>query len=979
MNTKHSNIEEIQKGLHTAFIDSAYNSNLAFKPEFVSNNYKQGKKVLASIEQELAHCEEFLISVAFITKSGITPLLQTLKELEQKNIQGKILTTDYLMFSEPEALSKLASLKNIELRMFCTNSETGGFHTKGYIFKREEIYRIIIGSSNMTLNAITKNREWNTKIISTKDGEIAQNILTEFKALWNDEKTRQYSDFIEDYVVRYKIVKEQQRAAKAQHVVQFETYTLKPNKMQVAFINNLKKLRARDAKKALLISATGTGKTYASAFAMRELGFHKVLFLVHRNQIAKQALASFQKVFNQLYSMGLVTGKYDQYDRDFIFATMQTMSKSENLGRFDRKHFDAIIIDEAHHSSAHSYKKIMDYFEPDLWLGMTATPDKRDDNIDGRNIYEIFDHNIAYEIRLQQAMEEDLLCPFHYFGITDLQMISDIGNTKEEQLKNFRYLTSDERVRYVMNQADYYGYSGERVKGLIFCSRIDEAKELSAKFNQRGWRTRVLSGEDSEEVRAETIERLAGDECDDALDYIISVDIFSEGVDVVEINQVIMLRPTQSPIVFVQQLGRGLRKAEGKEYVVILDFIGNYKNNFMIPIALSGDRSYNKDTIRRYVMEGSRVLPGSSTIHFDEVSKSKIYAAIDRLTTPRKMLIEKYTLLRDKLGRIPSIIDFYEYGEIDPLLFINYAGTYHSFLQMADKDYQVQLTENENLMLEFISQTAAGGKRVYELLMLRQFLSYGELRKNEIESVLKSEYQIEFSEESYQSSLNVLCGGFMNTQSEKLKYADINIVEYHSGCTFSRLHSYSQGVKQMPFYQQLSDLIQLGLCRYRDIYSENQDETGLALYQKYSRKDVCRILNWEHDDSSTVYGYKIKNGSCPIFVTYEKKDNIASSTKYEDVFLTNNLFSWMTRSRVSMDSDETQKLIHYKENGLKILLFIKKSDGEGSDFYYMGTVEPIHWEQTEIRNDVGKKLPIMNFHLQLAHSVREDIYHYFVE
>ena len=192
MNTIHSNIEEIQKGLHTAFIDAAYNSNLAFKPEFVSNNYKQGKKVLDSIEQELAHCEEFLISVAFITKSGITPLLQTLKELEQKNIQGKILTTDYLMFSEPEALNKLASLKNIELRMFCTNSETGGFHTKGYIFKKEEIYRIIIGSSNMTLNAITKNREWNTKIISTKEGEIAQNILTEFQALWNDEKTRQY-------------------------------------------------------------------------------------------------------------------------------------------------------------------------------------------------------------------------------------------------------------------------------------------------------------------------------------------------------------------------------------------------------------------------------------------------------------------------------------------------------------------------------------------------------------------------------------------------------------------------------------------------------------------------------------------------------------------------------------------------------------------------------------------------------------------
>jgi len=239
------------------------------------------------------------------------------------------------------------------------------------------------------------------------------------------------------------------------------------------------------------------------------------------------------------------------------------------------------------------------------------------------------------------------------------------------------------------------------------------------------------------------------------------------------------------------------------------------------------------------------------------------------------------------------------------------------------------------VLLEFISQNVASGKRVYELLMLRQFLNYGELRKKEIEDELRSEYHIELSEESYRSSLNVLSGGFMNTQSEKKKYADINIVEYQAGRTFSRLYAYNQGVKQIPFYQQMSDLIQLGLRRYQDIYSVNQDEMGLSLYQKYSRKDVCRILNWERDDSSTVYGYKIKNGTCPIFVTYEKKDDIASSTKYEDVFLANNLFSWMTRSRVSLDSDETQKLIHYRENGLKILLFIKKSDGEGSDFYYM--------------------------------------------
>jgi HKD family nuclease len=259
-------INEINRGLKTAYIDSSYNSNLAYRPEFVSNNYKQGKKVLSSIEDELNNCDEFCISVAFITMSGITPLLQTLKELEEKNIPGKILTTDYLMFSEPTALEKLSNLKNIQLKMFCTNKEIGGFHTKGYIFRKEEIYKIIIGSSNMTLNAITKNREWNTKIVSTEDGEVTKDILNEFESLWEDEHSLDYKEFIEQYKTNYEIVKEQQRIAKSQKIASIEQYKLKPNKMQVEFIRNLRKLREKGVKKALLLSSTGTGKTYASAY-----------------------------------------------------------------------------------------------------------------------------------------------------------------------------------------------------------------------------------------------------------------------------------------------------------------------------------------------------------------------------------------------------------------------------------------------------------------------------------------------------------------------------------------------------------------------------------------------------------------------------------------------------------------------------------------------------------------------------------------
>lgn len=471
----------------------------------------------------------------------------------------------------------------------------------------------------------------------------------------------------------------------------------------------------------------GTGKTYASAFAARELEFKKVLFLVHRNQIAKQALKSYRKVFDGKISMGMVTGKYQDYDADFVFATVQTLSKEETLSRYKKEHWDLIIIDEAHHSSADSYKKIMDYFEPKLWLGMTATPDKRDDNLEGRNIYEIFNHQIAYEIRLQNAMEEDLLCPFNYFGITDLEVIADAGKSSEEKVENFRCLTSEERVLNVMKQAEFFGYSGERVKGLIFCSRIDEARELSAKFNKKGWRTIVLSGSDSETVRATAIERLAGDESEDALDYIISVDVFSEGVDVPEINQVIMLRPTESPIIFIQQLGRGLRKAEGKEYVVVIDFIGNYRNNFMIPIALSGDRSYNKDNIRRYVTEGGRVIPGASTIHFDEISRKRIFQAIDNANfSDIKLIRENYTNLKNKLGHIPALADFDKYGEMDVLrIFDNSSlGSYYKFLVKYEKEYTIRLSKDEETVIEFVFKKLASGKRIHELEMLKRLLEY---------------------------------------------------------------------------------------------------------------------------------------------------------------------------------------------------------------------------------------------------------------
>ena len=519
-------IKELQNGLNAAYINGSVAVNLAYKPAFVSNNPEEGKKVISSVEDELLRCDQFQISVAFITMGGVTPLLQTLKELEKKGVKGQILTTNYLNFSEPRALEKLNGLKNITLKMYDVEAAGNGLHTKGYIFKKEEIYRIIIGSSNMTSAALTVNKEWNTKLISTENGEVAEEIVEEFHNLWNSEYALPYDDFYEIYRERYNIIKHQREIAKCEEIPSLEKYRLKPNSMQERFIANLRKILEQGEERALLISATGTGKTFASAFAMRELGFKRVLFLVHRVTLAKQAKKSFEKVFGKKVTMGVVGAGFYEYEKEYVFATVETLNRDTHLFQYQPDTFDCIILDEAHHSSNNIYTKVINYFKPKLFLGMTATPDKRDDNQQGKNIYEIFHYQIAYEIRLQQAMEEDLLCPFHYFGISEIISLDDkmLQATKLTDAA-FNQLTSDERVRHIIEQSEYYGYSGNRVKGLIFCSRVKECEELSKKFNELGYRTVTLSGNDNEDKRQEAFERLAMDEEDatedrQPLDYI---------------------------------------------------------------------------------------------------------------------------------------------------------------------------------------------------------------------------------------------------------------------------------------------------------------------------------------------------------------------------------------------------------------------------------------------------------------------------
>lgn len=960
-------LQQIQDGFKTAFIDHSQNSDANYRPQFIYNNYKEGHKVISSIEQELKYCDEFFISVAFITEGGIALLLQTLKELEEKGIKGKILTTNYLNFSEPKALRKLNALSNIEVRMYCVGGDNPGFHTKGYMFRDGEIYKIIVGSSNITGSALTVNKEWNTKIVSTMQGEYAREMRIEFEYLW--DQARPLDGWIDTYT---QIYEEQKHITRTATVPSIEQYKLEPNTMQVSFIENLNELIDQDEKKALLISATGTGKTYASAFALRQMKPKRALFLVHREQIAKQAKKSYQNVFGDTKTFGILSGTHKDYDADLIFSTVQTMSKDDILSKYAPDAFDVIVVDEVHRAGASMHQKIMDYFTPKLYLGMTASPERTD----GFDIFELFDHNIAYEIRLNQALEENLLCPFHYFGISEIEIEGEIVGDDTK----FSHLVCDERVRHIIEKTEYYGFSGERVKGLIFCSSKAESKELSKKFNEVGYRTLDLSGEDSQEARERAIDRLVSDDREDKLDYIFTVDIFNEGVDIPEINQVIMLRKTESPIVFVQQLGRGLRKAEGKEFVIILDFIGNYENNFMIPIALSGDRSYNKDTIRRYVSSGTRVIPGSSSIHFDEISRKRIYASIDKAkTNDAKLIKEAYKNLKYRLGHIPSLHDFDEHGSIDVTKIFdnNNYGSYHMFLKKCEEEYKVDLEEAEETIIKHISKKYSKGKRVYELEVLRCILEGNFKPMDEFKSHMKTTYGIEITEEEETSIINNLDYTFYDPKRPNThSCAFIEEVDGEIHVT----ESFKKKLENFNLKSMITEVVDFGILRYIDNYGEAYKRTSLTLYQKYTYEDVCRLLNWETNlNAQNIGGYFYNKGNktLPVFINY-KKDPAAID--YEDRLLSNKeLIALSKKSRriTSSDADHFYKRTEADKNN-RIYLFVRKNkdDKESKEFYFLGEINAVGEPNPVKIQSSGQDAFEVTYILDKP--IREDIYEYIV-
>ena len=964
-----NNRELLRQSVEYSFLQSADTLDSRYAAKLLTNDAGKNEKVFLTLERELESCSEFALSVAFITQSGLQLFKPVLRQLQKKGIRGRILTTNYLAFTQPEALKTLLEFDNIELRMFvCENNE--GFHTKGYFFSHPEEVCLIVGSSNLTDKALCLNQEFNLQVYSTYEGSLARSCLQEFDSLFHAMNSVDYRLYQETYEEQYRLsvrLKE-----KEEELLDLRKPTvLSPNTMQLQFIQRLKELISKGQSRALLVSATGTGKTYAAAFAVREFAPKRILFLVHREQIARKSMESFRRVIGNRRTYGVLSGTQKDYREDYLFSTVQTLSRKHIYSQFAPDHFDWIIIDEVHRAAADSYQQIFDYFKPKFWHGMSATPQRTD----GKSIYELFDHNVACQITLKEALEEDLLCPFHYYALDDV----NVSDQTALDPKDFNRLVEDERIRHILREADYYGWSGPRRKGLMFVSTLKEAEALSAKLNEKGLRTMALSGANSQEERERAIERLVQDEDDEtALDYLITVDIFNEGVDIPEINQVILLRPTQSAIVFVQQLGRGLRKSPGKEFVTVLDFIGLYQNNFMIPQALSESRSGNKDTLRRFVQEGNSTLPGVSTVHFSEQAKSRIFKSIEQATmNSGAVLYDGWKALENQLGRVPRLIDFDRYHGLDPVLIFSNKSyqTYPEFLKKKCRIQVPELSELELNFLRFVCTQWANGKRPHELWLLDALIHHPDCWK---EAFLKTLHDngFDLKEKTWINLYNQfrqqwLKGGELaGWQKKNVRFLED---EKHLAKPFI------QALKNPAFVDAMDEVIEFGINRWRHEYPNFYKNTWLNLDKMYTYTDSFRLMDFPQSKVSlNVGGYILdkEQKTFPVYINYDKAEDIAASIDYEDHFINSHSLLAFSKGRKNLNSSEIVALRQIEKEPLFIPLFVRKNtEVKDNLFYFLGEMKPDGlFKESTMKN--GQSVVKIGYELEVP--VRKDLYDYLV-
>ncbi|MGN1388191.1 MAG: DEAD/DEAH box helicase family protein, partial [Bulleidia sp.] len=680
--------------------------------------------------------------VSFLMESGVRMLIEELKPLAGKKIPIRILTGNYLGITQPSALYLLKQEfgDRIDLRFY--NEPSRSFHAKAYLIHHDGWNEIYVGSSNVSRSAFTSGIEWNYRFTDREDPSSLQKFQEEFELLFSEHSQILDDDTLHAYAENWHrpaLYRDLERYDQHSEILNDQKDSgirevfFHPRGAQIEALYDLDEIRKDGASSALVQAATGIGKTYLAAFDSRP--FHRVLFVAHRHEILNQAAASFRNI-RPSDSIGFFEGETKDTDADLLFASVATLGRKENLELFDPDSFDYIVIDEFHHAVTNLYRNIMNYFHPKFLLGLTATPER----LDGRNIYELCDYNVAFEMDLYTAINQGYLVPFHYYGIYDEV------NYDSMRIRNGKYSEEDLNAAYIGNQKryeliyeSYRKYPSQRALG--FCASRKHADNMADEFTRRGIPSAaVYSGEGGKHSlpREEALEKLQKGE----LKVLFSVDMFNEGLDVPDLDMVLFLRPTESPVVFLQQLGRGLRKAAGKQYLNVLDFIGNYTRASRTPSLLSHMPvgPHGPGPVKPS-------YPDDCIVDFDLQLLDLFRKMEERSLSIRERIRNEIVRVKEEVGHVPARMDLftcmqddlyeYCYGHAKENPFRNYLAYLHENHWLTPEEVRIYQNETAEGFLNLLETTSMS--KVYKMPVLMAFWNNGSpLMQVTDEQVLKT-------------------------------------------------------------------------------------------------------------------------------------------------------------------------------------------------------------------------------------------------
>ncbi|MFW6295213.1 MAG: DEAD/DEAH box helicase family protein, partial [Halanaerobium sp.] len=611
-----------------------------------------------SLIKELEKSDEIKIIVSFLRESGAQLIVKPLKKQAFKGADIKILTSRYLNITEPSALYLLKdNLGDMAELKFFNYEEDISFHPKAYLFKNNEQSIIFIGSSNISYSALHSGIEWNYRLEESRDPEAFADFSEDFNDLYHNHSVEINDQILKKYAAEWKKPSISREIDKRSYIEKENEYHKsreekpRPRGAQIEALYELKLAREEGYEDGIVAAATGVGKTYLAAFD--SINYNKILFVAHRDEILKQAAQSYKNVEPEL-EYSFFNGQEKIKEGKAVFASIQTLHKEKYLEKyFNKDDFDYIVVDEFHHAAADSYLNVLNYFEPDFLLGLTATPYR----MDNKDIFELCSNNKIYEIDLRTAINRDLLVPFEYYGIYDAEVDYDkikYQNGKYNSIELEKALSTHKRADLILK--NYQNLGGKRTLG--FCASIEHAKYMAEYFNEKGIKAvSVHSSNDRGSYfmnRNKAVEYLNKNK----IDIIFAVDIFNEGVDIPKLDTVLFLRPTESYVVFLQQLGRGLRKAENKEKLRVLDFIGNYKRAHYLPLLLSGKNPMDSD-FKRYKSAADFKYPAECQVNFD-FKLLNLFEEMKKNDPLEERMKSEYYRLKEELGRRPMRLDLYQ-------------------------------------------------------------------------------------------------------------------------------------------------------------------------------------------------------------------------------------------------------------------------------------------------------------------------------